>query len=189
MQLSNAFSKVQELETELKVVHKKSIENDKHLRDTSTSILKEQLESAEKSLQKEKLSFQEEVLRAKEEMVMKFNEIKEINVKYEEELNTINRILSTVLKTSAGKCDFLSNIDFNELTANQKLSNIEKLVKYLLYEKEYTEKKYKQLMNLHNETIGMKNKEANSYNIDQTQRLLEENNELKREIVLLKNEK
>jgi DNA primase large subunit len=86
-------------------------------------------------------------------------------------------------------CDFFSKVDTIGLTTIQKLSNADRLVKHLFSENESTDKKYRQLLSLHNEAMAAKGKEYNGYNTAATQKIIDENNNLKREMVLLRNEK
>ena len=105
-QIRNALSKMHELKVKSKAMNITLIENDKHLRNTSNNILKEQGAAGkyEKSLQK-KRSFLEEAQKAQRGMASKFNKVKELNVKYEEGLCAINRVLYNVLKEAACRCD------------------------------------------------------------------------------------
>ena len=150
--------------------------------------IKDQIHASENKLLEERSIAKQSIQRLNEENDQLSNKLKEKESEDQGQMMVVNKILGDLLSESSKSCDFLSNINFTVLSIPQKLSNLEKLVKYLFCEKEYSDKKYNKLMELHNEAVQLNNKASNKFSTNAYQKLIDENCELKKQISIVKNE-
>ena len=179
--------KVEDLEIALKNSNNRIKELEKFIDENEPNELRKQLRDAEDSSREQDVRYKENMKRANEDVEDALSKIRSKDDEDQNQSNVVNKILTDILKDASLNCDFLSNINFTLLSIPQKLSNLEKLVKYLFCEKEYSDKKYNKLMELHNEAIEINNKACSKFTPEAFRKLTEENNELKRQIGQIKN--
>jgi hypothetical protein len=183
-QQKNSDYKIRELERDLSITKQKVDEQDRYILESND--VRAQLHNAESRLLEERAISKQAIQRLTDELDANNQKLHEKVTEEQSQLLIVSKILTDLLAESSKNCDFLSNINFAILSVPQKLSNLEKLVRYLFCEKEYSEKKYSKLMELHNEAVELNNKVSNKFNPDTFKKLNEENNELKKQIGYIK---
>lgn len=176
--------KIMELERDLKSARQKIEEQERYILESND--IRAQLHNAESRILEERASSKQTIQRLTDELDANHQKLHDKVTEEQSQLLIVSKILTDLLNESSKNCDFLSNINFAILSVPQKLSNLEKLVRYLFCEKEYSEKKYNKLMELHNEAVELNNKVSNKFNPDSFKKLSEENNELKKQISYIK---
>ena len=107
----------------------------------------------------------------------------------EQALNAnIHKLLNNILIDASKQSNFLTSINFTTLAIPQKIINLDKLIRYLFCEKDYADKKYSKLLELHSEAIEINNKACAKLPLEAYKKLTDENNELKKQIDFLKSE-